>query len=103
MAHPVEALRAMRRMAGSDGAVLVVDERAADALSAHDPDPVQRLFYAASVLHCLPVGRSEDGSAATGTVLRTATMERYAAQAGFASVEVLPVEHDMFRFYRLHP
>ena len=102
MGHPVEALATMRRMAGPAGAVFVVDERAADALTANDPDPMQRLFYSASVLHCLPVGRSEEGSAATGTVLRTATLERYAAEAGFASVEVLPVDHDMFRFYRLH-
>ncbi|HEV7759596.1 MAG TPA: class I SAM-dependent methyltransferase [Acidimicrobiales bacterium] len=103
MAHPVEVLTAMRRLAAPDGTVFVVDERAADALTANDPDPVQRFFYAASVLHCLPVGRSEPGSAATGTLLRTTTLERYAAEAGFASVEVLPVEHDMFRFYRLHP
>ena len=103
MAHPVDALATMRRLAGSDGAVFVVDERAADALTANDPDPIQRFFYAASVLHCLPVGRSEDDSAATGTVLRTAQLERYAAEAGFRSVEVLPVPHDMFRFYRLHP
>ena len=71
MAHPVDALTAMRRMAGPDGAVLIMDERAADTLTPNDPDPMQRLFYAASVLHCLPVGRSEEGSAATGTVLRT--------------------------------
>jgi len=103
MAHPVEALGAMRRMAGADGAVLVMDERAADALTVNDPDPMQRLFYAASVLHCLPVGRSEDGSAATGTVLRAGTLEAYAAEAGFASVEILPIDHDSFRFYRLHP
>ena len=103
MAHPVQALAAMRRLAGPGGTVFIVDERAADALSANDPDPMQRLFYSASVLHCLPVGRSEEGSSATGTVLRTATLEGYAAEAGFASVEVLPIEHDMFRFYRLHP
>lgn len=103
MAHPVEALVAMRRMAGTDGTVLIMDERAADALTVNDPDPIQRLFYAASVLHCLPVGRSEDDSAATGTVLRTSTLEAYAAQAGFASVEILPIDHDSFRFYRLHP
>jgi SAM-dependent methyltransferase len=102
MAHPVEALTAMRRMAGADGAVFIVDERAADALTPNDPDPMQRLFYAASVLHCLPVGRSEDDSAATGTVMRTRTLEGYAAAAGFASVEVLPIDHDAFRFYRLH-
>jgi len=101
MAHPVAALEAMRRMTAPGGAVLVVDERAADVLTPSDPDPIQRLLYSASVLHCLPVGRSQHGSAATGTVMRTATFERYAAAAGFDSVEVLPIEHDMFRFYRL--
>lgn len=103
MAHPVEALAAMRRMAASDGTVFIVDDRAADALTANDPDPMQRFFYTASVLHCLPVGRSEEGSAATGTVMRTAVLERYAAEAGFARIEILPIDHDMFRFYRLHP
>jgi SAM-dependent methyltransferase len=102
MAHPVQALSAMRQLAGRDGTVFVVDERAADALTADDPDPTQRFFYAASVLHCLPVGRSEEQSAATGTVMRTAILERYAAEAGYRAVEVLPVDHDMFRFYRLH-
>jgi 2-polyprenyl-3-methyl-5-hydroxy-6-metoxy-1,4-benzoquinol methylase len=99
--HPVEALEAMRSMLAPGGTVFIVDERAADELTADDPDPMQRLFYAASVLHCLLVGRTEPDSAGTGTVLRTATLERYAAAAGFTSVEVLPVEHDMFRFYRL--
>ena len=93
----------MRTMTAPGGAVFVVDEKAADTFSPDDPDPMQRFFYAASVIHCLPVGRSEDDSAGTGTVMRTATLERYAADAGFATVEVLPIDHDMFRFYRLHP
>ena len=101
MAHPVEALAAMRSMVAEGGAVFVVDERAADALTENDPDPLQRFFYAASVLHCLPVGMSQPQSAGTGTVMRTATLEAYAATAGFSAVEVLPIEHDMFRFYRL--
>ena len=99
---PSPALAAMRKMTAPGGTVLIVDERAADALTAADPDPIQRLLYSASVLHCLPVGRSQEDSAATGTVMRAATLERYAADAGFSSVEVLPIEHDMFRFYRLH-
>jgi len=101
MAHPVEALAAMRSMVADDGAVFIVDERAADALTANDPDPIQRFFYSASVLHCLPVGMSQEHSAGTGTVMRTATLEGYAVEAGFTSVEVLPITHDMFRFYRL--
>lgn len=40
-------------------------------------------------------------SAGTGTVLRPATLRRYALQAGFADVEVLPIEHDFWRSYGL--
>ena len=28
-------------------------------------------------------------------------LREYAARAGFSSIEILPLEHDMFRFYRL--
>ena len=37
----------------------------------------------------------------TGTVMRADTLRRYATEAGFADVEVLLIEHDVFRFYRL--
>ena len=40
-------------------------------------------------------------SAATGTVIRRPVMEAYALDAGFAGVEVLPIDHDLWRFYRL--
>jgi 2-polyprenyl-3-methyl-5-hydroxy-6-metoxy-1,4-benzoquinol methylase len=99
--RPVEALRAMRSMLAPGGTVFIVDERAADELTANDPDPMQHLFYAASTLHCLLVGRSGEGGVGTGTVMRTATLEAYARDAGFTSVDVLPIEHMSFRFYRL--
>jgi SAM-dependent methyltransferase len=101
LAYPVAALRAARRLTGDGAApVIIVDDRAAEAFTA-PADPFQRFFYAASVLHCLPVGRYEEHSAQTGTVMRPDTLRRYAAEAGFATVTVLPIEHDMFRFYRL--
>jgi len=53
------------------------------------------------VLCCLPAGMAEQPSAGTGTVMRTATLQRYAAEAGFGRAEVLPVANDLFRFYRL--
>jgi hypothetical protein len=65
--------------------------------------PVERLMYAASVLHCLPVGRTESPSAATGTVMRPGTFTAYATSAGFSSIEIAPIEHDLFRFYHLIP
>jgi hypothetical protein len=35
--------------------------------------------------------------------MRPATLERYAREAGFGGLTVLPVEHDFFRFYVLEP
>ena len=64
---------------------------------------VERLFYGWSVLCCLQTGLAETPSVGTGTVMRPDTVRRYAAEAGFKDVEILPIEHDMFRFYRLHP
>jgi hypothetical protein len=32
--------------------------------------------------------------------MRPDTFRRYATDAGFAAVDVLPIEHPMFRFYR---
>jgi 2-polyprenyl-3-methyl-5-hydroxy-6-metoxy-1,4-benzoquinol methylase len=100
-ARPVDVLRAMHSMLDPGGAVFIVDARA-EPFTPNNPDPFQRLHYTSSVLHCLLVSRSEEPSAATGTMMRIETLEHYASEAGFASVEVLPIEHDMFRFYRLH-
>jgi hypothetical protein len=51
----------------------------------------------------LPVANLDDDSAATGTVMRADTVRAYATQAGFRRVDVLPIEHDIWRFYRLMP
>jgi hypothetical protein len=90
----------VRGLAAEDGAVIVMDERVADAFTAPG-DEVERLMYTYSVLCCLPVGLAETPSAGTGTVMRVDTLRRYAAEAGFTDVEVLPIEHETFRFYRL--
>jgi hypothetical protein len=100
MPNPVPVLAAMRRLVGPGGTVLVVDEKAADRF-APPGDDVERYFYGFSLFHCLPVGMTEADSVATGTVIRESTMREFAEQAGFASVEVLPVESDVFRMYRM--
>jgi ubiquinone/menaquinone biosynthesis C-methylase UbiE len=99
LSDPVAVLGAMRRIT-PDGAVLIIDENA-DEEFAPTGDPVQRLLYAFSILHCLPSGRHAEHSAATGTVMRPDTFRSYAGDAGFTGVHVLPIEHPMFRFYRL--
>jgi hypothetical protein len=97
---PVAVLTSMRAMVRPDGTVLVVDERVAETFTAPGDD-VERLMYGYSVTCCLPDSLSAPGSVGTGTVMRPATLAGYADDAGFAGVEVLPVEHDFFRFYRL--
>jgi 2-polyprenyl-3-methyl-5-hydroxy-6-metoxy-1,4-benzoquinol methylase len=101
MAHPVEALRTVHRLVAEGGAVIVMDERVGESFTA-PADEIERLMYSASVLLCLPSGMAEQPSAGTGTVMRPDTMRRYASEAGFREVEILPIEHPFFRFYRLY-
>jgi len=102
VAHPVEILAAARRALGPDGAMLIADELVADSFTAPG-DELERMMYGWSVLHCLPAAMGEEGTAATGTVLRAAQLGEYAKAAGFSSVEVLPVDAGFFRLYRLNP
>jgi predicted O-methyltransferase YrrM len=97
---PVAVLTAMRAMVRPGGTVLVVDERVAEGFTAPGDD-VERLMYGYSLTCCLPDSMSARPSVATGTVMRPATLDGYAREAGFDGVEVLPVAHDFFRFYRL--
>ena len=76
MSYPVEVLRACRDLLTEGGSVVIGDER---------------------------VGMVGEGAAGTGTVMRTDTVRRYAEDAGFRTFEVLPIENDFYRFYRLVP
>jgi SAM-dependent methyltransferase len=101
LARPIDALAAARAALAVGGTVLVVDERVADRFTAPG-DELERMMYGWSVAHCLPAQLAEEPSAATGTVMRADTVRQFASLAGFAGVEVLPVENDFFRLYRLH-
>jgi 2-polyprenyl-3-methyl-5-hydroxy-6-metoxy-1,4-benzoquinol methylase len=100
MSQPIAVLGAIRNMLMPGGALIVADERTEDAFTAPATE-TERFFYAYSVLCCLPSAMDDHTSAATGTVMRRSTFERYATDAGFDEVSVLPIEHDFLRFYRL--
>lgn len=97
---PVSVLAGALRLVREDGTVLVMDERVPEEFTGRG-DPVEQLMYGFSLMVCLPDGLSHEGSVGTGTVMRPATLRGYAQQAGFTDLEVLPIEHDTFRFYRL--
>ncbi len=100
LADPVGVLETMRRLAGSDGVVVVMDERTEERFTAPSGE-IERLLYGYSLTCCLPDGMSAQPSAATGTVMRPAALADYARRAGFTEVRVLPIENDFFRFYQL--
>ncbi|HET8789358.1 MAG TPA: class I SAM-dependent methyltransferase [Actinomycetes bacterium] len=102
MARPVEALAAARGMLAEGGSVLVADEPVADQLTVPASE-MERYAYGWSVVSCLPSAMGDPGTAATGAVMRPATLARYAQVAGFAHTEALPIDTDVWRFYRLVP
>jgi len=102
MSYPVHVLRTLRGMLADGGSVIVGDERTEESFQAPASD-LERLYYGFSILHCLPVGMVGDDPAGTGTVMRPGTVRGYAGKAGFTGFEVLPIENDFWRFYRLTP
>jgi len=100
MSQPVAVLGSIREMLKPGGTLIVADERVEDSFTAPATE-TERIFYAYSVLCCLPSAMDDHTSAATGTVMRRSTFEGYAKQAGFTEVSVLPIDHDFLRFYRL--
>jgi 2-polyprenyl-3-methyl-5-hydroxy-6-metoxy-1,4-benzoquinol methylase len=100
MARPTRALAAFRAALAPGGSVLVVDERVAEAFVAPG-DVIERMMYGWSIVHCLPVSMIEQPSEAIGTAIRPATVRRCASEAGFTRCEVLDIDNQLFRFYRL--
>jgi Methyltransferase domain len=102
MARPVEALRAARSLLDDRGWVLVADELVGEAFAIPAPDR-ERYTYGWSVVSCLPDAMGDPDTAATGAVMRPGTLRAYALDAGFTDVEILPIQTEYWRFYRLIP
>ncbi len=101
MPRPVEVLAATRQALAPGAPMIVMDEAVSDEFSG-PADELDKLMYGFSLFVCLPDSMSSPPSVATGTVMRPATLRSYAEQAGFRSVEVLPIEDfGFFRFYEL--
>lgn len=100
MVNPVAALRAMRALRAPGGTVLVADERVADTFTT-EVEGGERFQWGWSAIHCLPCALTDEPAAGTGTIMRAPTFRAYAREAGFTDVEVLPIENDFWRFYRL--
>ena len=101
MNHPVDVLRPARASLAEGGSVVIGDERVADA-SPRRPTSSSGSTTAGASCTASPSAMLDDDSAGTGTVLGR-TRAAYATDAGFGQVDVLPIDHEFWRFYRLVP
>jgi SAM-dependent methyltransferase len=101
MARPATVLRAAREVLTSPGWVVVADELVEDQFTA-PASLLEQYHYGWSVVGCLPAVMDDPQTAATGAVMRPSLLRRYAAEAGFGDVEVLPIEAGTLRFYLLN-
>ncbi len=99
MAYPVTVIAQARAALAAGGTVIVMDERVDETPT--PGDPVQTFFATASVLWCLPQSRVEPDSEAVGTVMPASQFRRIAQRAGWSDIEILPIDHPFWRFYRL--
>ena len=102
MPYPIEALQKMSDVVSMNGAVLIGDVSMKDKLEEKN-DFAGKLYYNFSVLLCLPQSVNHANSIATGAAMTTSTFKKYAIESGFSKVDVLPIEHFLWRFYRLTP
>jgi len=102
MAYPIQALRKMKEVVSPNGAVLVGDVKMEDKLQDKN-DFAGRLYYNFSVLLCLPQSLIYPNSEATGAAMTPSTFKKYAKGAGFSKIDTLPIEHFIWKFYRLSP
>ena len=100
MSRPVEALRLARGGSAEGGTLVVADGLVADEFTV-PASPGERTAYGWSVVSCLPGAMGDPQTVATGAVMRPSVLRKYALQAGFGEMEILPIHTDYWRFYRL--
>ena len=102
MARPVEALAAARGMLAEGGSVVVADEAVADELTVPASE-MERYAYGWSVVSCLPGAMGDPGRPPPGPSCARPPWPATPQAAGFARTEALPLQSDVWRFYRLVP
>ncbi|MEX0683518.1 MAG: class I SAM-dependent methyltransferase [Dehalococcoidia bacterium] len=99
MANPRGALAGVCRALKPDGAFLWSEANASDRLE-DNINPMGRLLYATSVMHCMTVSLAHGGEG-LGNVVGEGTARELAREAGFSHFEKLPVEHPYHQLFLL--
>lgn len=105
MAHPGEAMRAIRAAIEPDGTWLIADIKSHPTFEETlENNPGAGMMYAFSVLSCMSSALSEPGGAGLGTLGFTEEIAReMTREAGFERFRRLEFEHPMNAYYEVRP
>ena len=98
--HPLAALKGIRHMLAPDGLFSMIDIDAASHPAGNMDHPMGPFLYTVSLMHCMPVGLSDQGRGLGmmwGRDLAVSLLE----QAGFDRIQVLEMNHDPFNIHYL--
>jgi 2-polyprenyl-3-methyl-5-hydroxy-6-metoxy-1,4-benzoquinol methylase len=97
-AKPLNVLKGIRRAIKPDGIYLAQDIKGSCHHHANVDHPIGTLIYTMSCMHCMTVSLAQGGDG-LGAMWGRETAERFFDEAGFSTVEVHELSHDIQNFY----
>jgi SAM-dependent methyltransferase len=97
-AKPLAMVRGIRRTLKDDGAYLAQDIKGSGHHHSDREHPIGPLLYTVSCMHCMTVSLAQGGDGLGAMWGREKAIELF-TKAGFGSVEVNELEHDIQNYY----
>lgn len=97
-AHPLNLLKGVRRTLRQDGVYLAQDIHASSHHHGDRDHPMGTLLYTLSIMHCMSVSLAQGGEG-LGTMWGREKAREYFGKAGFGSIEVHQLPHDIQNDY----
>jgi 2-polyprenyl-3-methyl-5-hydroxy-6-metoxy-1,4-benzoquinol methylase len=97
-ADPLAVVRGIRRSLSPGGIYLAQDIKGSSEVHNNRDHPIGTLLYTVSCLHCMTVSLAQGGQG-LGAMWGRETAEALFQEAGFASVEVHELAHDVQSYY----
>jgi 2-polyprenyl-3-methyl-5-hydroxy-6-metoxy-1,4-benzoquinol methylase len=101
LAAPLATLQEIRALLKPDGALFIIEPKAADRLE-DNRNPVATTFYGFSLFHCMTQSLARGGPG-LGTCMGPAATEKLVRQAGFGRFEQLGIKSLTNLFYAARP
>ncbi len=97
-AKPMNVLKGIRRAIKPDGVFLAQDIKGSCHHHLNVDHPIGTLLYTVSCMHCMTVSLAQGGDG-LGAMWGRETAERFFTEAGFSTVEVHELSHDIQNNY----